>query len=198
MQGDKLGGAEIRGTFGSRLGCRCIEQVWNDVRLERDWWCVSVSGGTREKARSEVEWYLLLLLFKHVEEIKFPGRLRLLACGGLESSESEAFNNLLGDCYFRTLSSFSGLEALRAVLMALHMIDNVRGLQKSVATSFSTTNTEFSFRHNIFRGIWMLLSAVIQQIFLPKISTPTSTATSRNIARKRALVMLVAHMLSVR
>jgi hypothetical protein len=44
----------------------------------------------------------------------------------------------------------------------------------------------------------MLLSAVIQQIFLPKISTPTNTATSRNIARKRALVMLVAHMLSVR
>jgi len=197
VQGDKLGGAEIRGTFGSRLGCRYIEQVWNDVRPERDWWCVSVSGGTREKARSEVEWCLLLLLFKHVQEIKFPGRLRLLACGGLEGSESEAFNNLLGGCYFRTLSPFSGLQ-IRPALMAPHMKNNGRWLQKSVATWLSTTNTEFSFRHNIFRGIWMLLSAVIQQIFLPKISTPTNTATSRNIARKRALVMLVAHMLSVR
>lgn len=82
---------------GSRLGCRCIEQVWNDVRPERDWWCVSVFGGTEEKARSEVKW-CLLLLFKLVEEI----------------------NNLLWGCCFRTLGQI--LELFFFLLRPIGMI----------------------------------------------------------------------------
>src|SRR5579859_5804546 len=80
----------------------------------------------------------------------------------------------------------------------VNMLVHGRGIQENAATRFSATHTELSFCHDILWRIWMFLSTMIQKILLPEISSSAYTIAAWNIARKDAVIMLVAHMFRIR
>jgi hypothetical protein len=77
------------------------------------------------------------------------------------------------------------------------MISHGGRVQQLIASRFSASKTELSFCHSILRRIWMLLTAVVQKIFLSEVSTSACTAASCNITREGAFVMLITHMLRI-
>ena len=100
------------------------------------------------------------------------------------------------------LEEAGGLHHLASVnapllMGVIEMIRHGGRVQQFIASRFSASKTELSFCHSILRRIWMLLTAVVQKIFLSEVSTSACTAASCNIARKGAFVVLVTHMLRI-
>jgi hypothetical protein len=72
-----------------------------------------------------------------------------------------------------------------------------RWLQESRTTLSSTTDVQVSFSDLVSRSVWMQISAMFQQIFLPEVSPPTNTITSRHITRECTLVVNITHVFGI-